>query len=79
MARTLKVELTDKQYAALVYRLQHPEMAEVPVKEYLAQLPILHGEAKTIERIEVYEDAYSIYTASSHAKACAACDLWPGC
>lgn len=71
MTRTLKVELSDKQYAALVMRLQRLEMPEVPVEEHLAQLSILHGEAeaKTIERIEVYEDPYGIYTASSHAKA----------
>lgn len=71
VARTLTVEMSDKQYAALVYRLQHLEMTEVPVEEYLAQLPILHGEAeaKTIERIEVFEDVYGIYTASSRAEA----------
>lgn len=71
MTRTLTIEMSDKQYAALVYRLQHLEMPEVPVEDYLAQLPILHGEAeaKSIERIEVFEDVYGIYTVSSHAKA----------
>lgn len=71
MTRTLTVELSDKQYAALVTRLQKLEMPEVPPEDYLAQLPILHGEAeaKVIKCIKVYEDAHSIYTASSHAKA----------
>lgn len=69
MARTLKIEMTEKQYAALVTRAQR---AEAPSPEaYLAILPIIHGEAEAIERIEVHEDACSIYTANSHAKATA--------
>ncbi len=55
MARTLTVELSDKQYAALVTRLQR---ADAPSPEaYPAILPIIHGEAKAIERIEVHEDS----------------------
>ena len=68
MSRTLTVELSDKQYAALVMRLQRLEMPEVPIEDYLAQIPLFYSEAeaKAIERLDVYEEAYRLQAAMVH-------------
>ena len=67
MARTLKIEMTDKQYVALVFRMQRDGVPDP--ETMLAVPPIIHEktEANTGDGIKVYEDAYSTHTAISHA------------
>ena len=65
MARTLTINLSDKDYAVAITRAQR---LGLPVERYPAIAPIIHGDAKgnAVEWIEMHEDACSTHIAISH-------------
>ena len=87
MARTLTIEMTDKQYVTLVFRMLR-DGAPSP-ETMLAVPPIVHEkmEANTSDGIKVYETltaptprfAYALLRIECAREGGDACDLRPGC